>query len=284
MGKLDITVTGTLQIDATSRIDVTARGFLGGRQPGNPFVGSGSQAGFFFGMTAGFQSGSTGRTGGSYGGLGGTGEVGAPNAVYGDFRNPNDPGSGGAAATGTGGSGGGLVRIIAQSLQLDGIIKADGGNGVIDASGGSGGSIRLDVGILTGAGQITATGGNGIFGGGGGAGRVGVYYQNLTGFNISRITAFGGIGGNGRPHGGAGTVYLQGLGRENGELIIDNNNITVDSLSTPILNPASGSISLTHLRARRAARVSLSSLLGLTGVLEISSSPTFPPVFFLLAV
>ncbi|MBI2359071.1 MAG: RHS repeat protein, partial [Deltaproteobacteria bacterium] len=63
VNKLDIKVSGTLRIDATSKIDVTGRGFLGGRQPGNPFGNRG--------MTVGFQPGSDLGSGGSYGGLGG---------------------------------------------------------------------------------------------------------------------------------------------------------------------------------------------------------------------
>src|SRR4029434_8658064 len=34
--KLNLT-TATLNVDSTSRVDVSGRGFLGGRQPGNPF-------------------------------------------------------------------------------------------------------------------------------------------------------------------------------------------------------------------------------------------------------
>ena len=86
VGKAEITVTGTLFIDLTSKIDVSARGFLGGNQPGNPFGGDG--------MTAGFLSGSAGSSGGSYGGFGGDAN-GSANPVYGDFRDPNEPGSGG---------------------------------------------------------------------------------------------------------------------------------------------------------------------------------------------
>jgi hypothetical protein len=209
LGKLLLN-TATLVIDATSRIDVSARGFLGGRQPGNSLVSTGNLTGTFPGMTLGFQAGSTGRSGGSYGGLGGVGEVGTANPVYGDFADPNDGGSGGSAATGTGGNGGGEVRIVANTLQLNGVIKADGGSGVIDAAGGSGGGIRINTVTLSGTGQITAAGGNGIFAGGGGGGRIAIYYQTNAGFNFAaQVNAVGGIGGNGRPNGLNGTVHLQ---------------------------------------------------------------------------
>jgi RHS repeat-associated protein len=252
VNKIDITVVGTLQIDATSKIDVTGKGFLPG-------------------TTVGFAAGSSGNTGGGYGGLGGGN---SSNPVYGDFRNPNDPGSGGGSA----GTGGGLVRIVAQTVQLDGSIKANGGNGPFEQPAGSGGGIRVDAGTIRGAGTISANGGDGgprsVFtaGSGGGGGRVAIYYQDATGFDLSKVNAFGGNVGT---SGGAGTIYLQGPTRENGELIIDNNNLAVVSLSTPIPNPTGGTISLTHFRVRRQAHVRMDSILNLTGTLEVATSGEF---------
>jgi hypothetical protein len=138
--KVDLSA-GTLTVDATSKIDVSGRGFLGGRQTGNPFVGRG--------MTLGFQAGSSGDGGGGYGGLGG----GPSNAVYGNSADPNEPGSGGGASVGPAGNGGGLIRIAAQTFTLNGAVLANGaGGGCCDAGGGSGGGIRIDVGVLTGTG------------------------------------------------------------------------------------------------------------------------------------
>ena len=140
-------------------------------------------------MTFGFQAGSSGASGGAYGGLGG----GSSNNIYGDFRDPNDVGSGaGTGSSFTGGSGGGLGRIIAQTLNLDGAILANGdGGGCCDAGGGSGGGLRIDVGTLRGFGQIRANGQEGkgrvnIGGGGGGGGRIAVYYQVISGFDLSK--------------------------------------------------------------------------------------------------
>jgi hypothetical protein len=211
-GKLDITVTGTIQIDSTSRIDVSAHGFLGGGRAGNPFGNNG--------MTLGLAQGSTGTSGGSYGGLGGGN---GRNPVYGDFRDPNGQGSGGARVNDPAGNGGGLVRIVASALLLNGAIFANGGDGAFQAGGGSGGGIRIDVGTLSGTGTINANGGSqgtnaigGGLGNGGAGGRVAVYYRNPTSFNPSNITAFSGPGNNS----GAGTVYLQGSTRDAGELIV----------------------------------------------------------------
>ncbi len=267
--KLELTAT-TVNVDSTSRIDGSGRGFLGGRQPGNPF---GTR-----GMTVGFQAGSTGVGGGGYGGLGG----GSSNGVYGDFRNPIDAGSGGGSdASFVAGNGGGSIHITAQTLNLDGIISADGlGGGSADAGGGSGGAIRIDVGTLAGTGQIRANGQDGkvrvnIGGSGGSGGRVAIYYQSMAGFDLTKISAFGGTGNGGQPNGAAGTVYFQGPAREGGELTIDNNNLAVGSLTTPIPNPASGSIALTHLRLHRQAHVRFDSFLTLTETLELNSNAEF---------
>ena len=275
--RVDINAS-TLNIDGTSKIDVSARGFLGAGQSGNPFQ--------LTGMTLGFQSGSNGFSGGSYGGGGaaGGGTPPSPNPVYGDFRNPNEPGSGGAgilSAGRIGGNGGGLVRIVAGTINLNGQVLANGGNFSTNCceGGGSGGGIRIDVGTLSGTGGISAKGGNGSnSGGGGGGGRIAIYYQNLTGFGLSNVTAFGGTGSNTpNPNGGAGTFYLQGPGRESGELIVDNGNIAVASESTRILNTPTGLVSLTHLRVLRQARLRIDNLLSLSGTLELNSNAEFMP-------
>ena len=268
-GKLDIVVTGTIQVDNTSRIDVTGRGFLGGGQPGNPSSTNG--------MTVGFQATNQSGTAGSYGGLGGN-FSGSTNPVYGDFRNPNEIGSGGGGFQGApAGNGGGLVRIVAQSIVLNGAIRANGGVATSFSAGGSGGGIRIDVGTLSGAGPISVDGSSGTSsgGGGGGGGRIAIYYQTATQFNFSNVTAIGGTG-SGAPNGGAGSVYLQGSARENGELILDNNNVTVPVASTtPILGASTATLSLSHLRVRRSGRAKLDSSLNLSGTLEVGTGGEF---------
>ena len=116
-----------LQIDATSRIDGSGYGFLGGLQPGNP-IG--------IGMTLGFFQGSTGSSGGSHGGLGGAFN-GATNPLYGSNTNPNEVGSGGGGFQGApAGNGGGLARIVAQSIVVNGAIRANGGVATQFSAGG----------------------------------------------------------------------------------------------------------------------------------------------------
>lgn len=198
---LRLAVSGDLAVDATSRIDVTGKGYLAGRTLGNTTVGAAQTAS------------SRDLPGGSYGGLGGV-PSGSAGQVYGDYRDPNELGSGGARY----GAGGGLVRISARTLIIDGRISANGeaGNRAFDEPGsaGSGGGIWLKAGNLKGSGFVAADGGAGkttsIAGAGGGGGRVAIYYENLDADRplnlLSNVSAHGGTG---QSHGAVGTVYLK---------------------------------------------------------------------------
>ncbi|MEK7369085.1 MAG: hypothetical protein AABZ62_05415, partial [Planctomycetota bacterium] len=237
--RLDIQAT-TITIDATSKIDVTGKGYLGGWQDGN----SATYAGRTNGNTT--TGGSIHSNGGSYGGLGGSSpwHGSGMNAVYGDLTNPAELGSGGAgtyySSYEKGGNGGGLVRIGATTLTLDGKIIADGagiGNNQ-QAGSGSGGGIRIEVGALTGTGAISAKGGDGYYYGSGGGGRIAIYYDSLS-LPTTNIIASGGKSTqytNQYPqyNGGAGTVYLKNKTVQYGDLIIDNRNIGVWDYSTPL--------------------------------------------------
>jgi hypothetical protein len=192
---LDLTVTHQVIVDASSKIDVSAKGYLPGRTTGNATAGA-----------------STGNAGGSFGGLGGA-PSGVANAVYGDLTHPADWGSGGGGTGG--GAGGGLVQVHAAALQLDGQILALGANanGRSDGGAGSGGGVVLDLGSLAGTGLIRAAGGDGVapFGnasGGGGGGRIALFAQDFAGFDTARITAEGGLSTNAAYPAGAGSVYL----------------------------------------------------------------------------
>ena len=76
---------GAVTLDATSRIDVNGRGYVGGRHGHSADEG----------RTIGNTSGSTFRSAGSFGGLGAT-WGGTPNPIYGDEFNPAVLGSGGS--------------------------------------------------------------------------------------------------------------------------------------------------------------------------------------------
>jgi hypothetical protein len=206
--ELALEVTETLAIDASSRIDTTGQGFLGGRAGDNT-----SENGRTAGNTA--VGGSTGLSGGGHAGIGG-GIDGGSNAPYGDYRDPSVPGSGGAGDCGRG-SGGGVVRISAGTLALDGDIRSDGDAGDT-CGGGGGGAITITADTLAGAGRISANGGNGSmsFSAGGGGGRVAVFYAQLSAFNLANIEA---LPGTGAEPGGPGTLFLQRDG-EIGELLV----------------------------------------------------------------
>src|SRR5574341_7489 len=251
---LDLNTATSLTIDASSRIDVAGKGYLGGYQGGNS-----TNNGRTYGNTT--MNGSTTQNGGSYGGLGGlfyTASNGMVNAVYGNIMDPNEVGSGGGAYSNgwPGGNGGGLVKIRATSLTVDGSIVADGA-GAINASGaaegaGSGGGILINVSTLSGSGTISAKGGASIYnstqasgGGAGGGGRIAVYYDTMT-LPTANIVASGGKSGDGSKssyNGGAGTVYLKSTAQSQGDLVIDNRSTTSSDSSTPIQAIGSGTIS-----------------------------------------
>jgi len=201
-----------LSIDATSKIDVSGKGY-----------GPGVTAG---GTTSG---GATGGSGGSYGGSGGAAN-GQTNVVYGDYTDPSDFGSGGTGAGCCVGIGGGLIEIQSASLELAGEILANGtssaaGYGI---GGGSGGGINIRVETLSGSGTISAAGapGGGPTSPGGhppsagaGGGRIAVYLEDDSEFNTANIIAYGGPG-HGAADGGAGTVYVKQDGAAQGTLIV----------------------------------------------------------------
>jgi hypothetical protein len=228
--KLEIETT-TLTVDATSKIDVSARGYLGGYQGGNNSTS---------GRTNGNVIGSTHANGGSFGGLGGTSAwSGTVNGAYGDLLNPNEVGSGGGGdSSNAGGNGGGLVRISAGTVTLQGSILADGGVGYYGS--GSGGGIRIEADTLAGSGKIYARGGTStdIYrnGGAGGGGRIAIYYGTMS-LPVGNVLAHGGKsydGGTATRNGGAGTIYLKADTQVNGDLLISNNGTAVSSATTPV--------------------------------------------------
>jgi hypothetical protein len=199
---LDLAV-GTLDIDATGRIDVTGRGYLGGDRSG---LGGGVA------HTLGFAPGAQFGTGGSYGGQGGRFvSGGVTNPLYGSATDPQDLGSGGGAYSGAGGDGGGRVFITADTIANDGAISADGALSVGGPSGeGSGGTVNIVVtGDLTGAGQITANGGTTGGGNhvGGGGGRIAIRHGAALGLPLGNIRSLGGDGYYG--DGTQGTLHLE---------------------------------------------------------------------------
>ena len=170
-------------------------------------------------------------------GHGGYGAFGLSNLVAGGITfdsttTPSGLGSGGGGLLpySIGGAGGGYINLSAGkgSLQLDGLISANGGNGSgSGGGGGSGGSIYINADALNGTGTITANGGNGAdaIGGGGGGGRIAIYSANLlslpprTNHFAGSVSAYG---GGGASYGGAGTIYFRTNSLATAWLILDN--------------------------------------------------------------
>ncbi|MCP4341776.1 MAG: hypothetical protein GY799_23560, partial [Desulfobulbaceae bacterium] len=177
--------------------------------------------------------------GASYGGRGGhSNSGGLTNVPYGLLENPVYLGSGGGAAWTIvpGNHGGGRASITAGACIVDGIISANGGDGIRQSGrssgSGSGGSILLSVGNFSGSGTLQAVGGNdpgslSSISGSGGGGRIAIYYDNIS-FPDDNIYAYGGNTGN---RASSGTIYLKDNAQTNGDLIIDNN--TATGLYTP---------------------------------------------------
>jgi len=236
-----IDVAGQLTIDASSRIDVSAKGYAGGvntsagkSYPGVPASGTWS--------------------GGSHGGRGGDNDPNGPapsGADFGSVFEPFESGGGGGSGTATysgnrGGNGGGVVRIVAGSVLLDGKIAADGEAG--NASGGAGGSIRLSAATLSGAGTIQAQGGasapgilpNQIKGEAGGGGRISIDGDSSA-FDRSHLLARGGVPVSGRNSGGAGTIVVRGPGQTFGDLVVDNGTAAARA-QTPLVGAGAGTV------------------------------------------
>lgn len=183
---IDLVVTGSLTVDASSRIDAAGLGWPATTGPGAPPVGT--------------------NGGGGHGGMGGVASATlAGGAAYGSLFEPATPGSGGGRATG--GSGGGVVRlVVADTLQIDGVVTADGAPaGLASHGGGAGGSIHATASLLRGDGTITADGGDTVTGGGGGGGRIA-----LAGDVVDFAGWLSATGGAGAQHGGAGTILTPG--------------------------------------------------------------------------
>ena len=200
--RLALTLLGGCVVQAGSRIDASGRGYAAGAGPG-----------------AGIQNPSGYGSGAGHGGTGGTPTSGgAGGGAYDVVLAPGSWGSGGGH--GGGGAGGGVIRLeVAGTLQLDGVIAADGVSPGYPAGGGAGGSIHVSAGNLAGGGSISAQGGSTVNtgGGGGGGGRIALYFTTS-----SFAGAISAAGGAGQEYGGAGTIYSKLTAATQGLLRVDN--------------------------------------------------------------
>ena len=245
-------------IDVTSRIDVSGRGYIGGRNHQE------------YGRTVGFAYGSSHLAGGSHGGRGGIYSSGyASRTTYGSLTDPRDLGSGGGAyGDADGGDGGGVVLLKAGTLAIDGAIVTNGAVGVHPyAGGGSGGSVNIAAGSLTGGGFIRANGetaGGACVGGGGG--RIAIALGTSLGLPEAHIEATGGIGNHGTP-GGEGTIFIRRPGQAHGDLIIDGHASSFEQDNTPL--PAG--YQFDNITLRNQANLVVDNGLSVAGALRIES-------------
>jgi hypothetical protein len=195
--KLDLTFTRNLTIALGSAMDVTGKGYLPGYAPS--------------GITA-----ATTNAGGSHGGYGLSYSGGIRNEVYGSFLQPTDLGAG-SGSNGGAYAGGGAIRLTAETLEIHGAIRANGG-GTATSRGGAGGSIWLQTTEIAGTGTITANGGGGSSSGGpfgvGGGGRIACYYTFADTADLrvdpSRFSAMGAKTGTSTAQAaGHGSIYLK---------------------------------------------------------------------------
>lgn len=166
---------------------------------------------------------SWGGSGGGHGGNGGVSATGAPGGAVNDSAlQPVAWGSqGGSGDGGPGGPGGGAIQFaVGGTLDIAGVLTANGLNAPVNNSGGgAGGSIWIDAGRITGAGVLTANGGAGewVDGGGGSGGRIALYLgtNNFTG----TLSTYG---RGGSQAGAAGTIYTRFDTDSTGQLLVDN--------------------------------------------------------------
>jgi hypothetical protein len=201
---LELAIAQDLTVDASSRLDVSAKGCTGTSSQGN---GPGGGAG-----TVNDTNGGGG--GGGHGGNGGNPQsIYAGGPSYGSVIEPVDLGSaGGAGFGGIGGAGGGAIRLIANQVFLvNGLISANGASGAVHgygaSGGGAGGSIWITAGTLSGTGTINANGGIGPVvneedGGGGGGGRIALHF--MTNEFAGTVSV---AGGPSTGPGGQGTIH-----------------------------------------------------------------------------
>lgn len=234
---LQLAVSDTLYISTNSSIDVS------GLSTNNPNPNSG--------------------VGGSYGGHGGRIDGKESLKIYGEYTQPVDLGSRSYDQNYT--FGGGRLKIVADTVIIDGEITADGDDARSEyyEGGASGGSVWLVVKNLSGIGRIHSNGGKGgAVGGGGGGGRIAIEYDQTNSFDlIQSVSCVGGLKqGTSTANGGAGTVYLKDTAQSLGVLRVDNTGIGTNTQATVLNGTVSDSVVLVNANVAITNTTQLSSL------------------------
>ncbi|HKR62553.1 MAG TPA: carboxypeptidase regulatory-like domain-containing protein, partial [Thermoanaerobaculia bacterium] len=209
--KLDVTTTRGMYVSCSATIDANGRGY----NPGATYPGA---------AAPGY------ATSGSHIGYGGVYEN-PPGSTYGSVYRPQEAGGGSNRGPNDGNSGGGIIRITANTLTNDGVIRANGAASSYEA--GAGGSVWLRVtNAIGGTGSVEAKGPGGIHRSGGG-GAVAIEYGTSTGTLLNNASASSGA--SQYAHGGPGSVYLKSAAQTYGELVIDNAGVNWSEADLPSL-------------------------------------------------
>ncbi|HYO65098.1 MAG TPA: hypothetical protein VEU33_03365 [Archangium sp.] len=271
--RLELVVAKEAFIGASSFIDVSGKGYLGGPKSADLIAARGRTVVVDAnGVKHRNVPALVNDANGSYGGYGWTQPNEPAAEVYGDFRDPDDLGSGGAGnSSSSGGNGGGLVRLKAAKLTLIGSVLANGSSGVSGTHrSGSGGGVKLEVGELSGTstGTVEASGSANNPGGGG---RVAVYYTTNTGFDLSKVYAATGWSASG----GAGTVFIKRADQLYGELGV--NNLKAEASITPAkATPVPGGTYDRFVSSGAASVVLSSGLVAKKATFGVGSVTTIP--------
>ena len=189
-------------------------------------------------------SSANGASGAGHGGSGGRGQrvhgASFTGRAYDDLYEPDMFGSaGGRKGNGyRGGNGGGVIWMnVTDTIDIDGLVSANGEDGPNSGSGGgSGGSVWMHCNRILGYGIISANGGSGwrkagAPGGGGSGGRIAIYFHENDTSTYFVYEARGGAARGcqlGREDlceaeaGGPGTVFLYHMIEEHRTLLIHN--------------------------------------------------------------
>jgi hypothetical protein len=182
-----ITALGNALIASNASINVDGLGYGSDTGPG-----AGSECSSGAGSGAGH--GGAGHASHNFEPAGWPPIVNAGGGTYGSSNAPITLGSGGGHSSfDIGGAGGGAIRLtVAGTLQLDGVISANGLSAVTYGGSGSGGSLWITADTLTGSGSINALGGAAAsYGAAGGGGRIALNTYSMVGFDTNHISAAG---------------------------------------------------------------------------------------------
>lgn len=220
---LKLNVANTLTVDATSLIDLNYKGYLYSYRSGPDYVYTTARSSCYGGKRRNVST----------------------DCTYGRYQQARFAGSSGLWQHSTRPAhGGGLATITANSVLLDGTIRANGREGYhvsnTNTVGGSGagGGIHLEAATLSGSGKFQAVGGGSGYNYDtvtlAGGGRISLHLGDRSGWT-GTMTARGGWSATSYTA-GAGTFYTKLATETHGRLYVSNDGRKAAAGSTPITN------------------------------------------------